>query len=102
MENNDKDHKESNVETAPTKLFVQWIQYLRELHKSCIKGMVLKELKKDDICAYLRHLPIKGVNEGWPEQIYTISDIIIHELYTYSKEMDYIPRDMDFKDFVKI
>ena len=57
---------------------------------------------KEVVSAYIRHIPIEGINDGWPNEIYKITKKMIYELYNYSKEMGYILEDMPIEEFANL
>lgn len=59
-----------------------------------------KELSKTKVHAYLRHIPIRGIDEGWPDEIYVLTDSCLQKLYEYSKEKGFIPVDYPYEDFL--
>lgn len=62
-----------------------------------------KTLDKEGVRCYIRHLPIKGDPnyDGWGEEVLSISDKCLHELWKYSKEMCYIDKSAPYEVFVK-
>lgn len=60
-----------------------------------------ESLDESGIHAYLRHIPIRGIHNGWPKEIYELSDPCIHALYEYSKDKGFIPQEYTLEDFLK-
>ena len=57
-------------------------------------------LSSSGVHAYLRHIPKRGIEEGWPEEIYALTDPCLRKLYEYSKAKGFIPDDYTYDDFL--
>lgn len=80
----------------------EWIYYWE--YSTCIPAynkMSNKTLDYSGVHSYLRHLPIRGYNHGWPEEIYELTDQCIYALYDYSKTNGFIYKNCSFEDFLK-
>lgn len=58
-----------------------------------------KELNSNSIHAFIRHIPIRGYDESTDNAL-RISDDCLKQLYEYSKEMNFIPKDYSYDDFI--
>lgn len=78
-------------------------EYFQFVRSGASEGIKNKMLSKDSVRGYIRHLPIKGCPEfdAWGEEILDISDKCLHELYEYSKAIEYIDKDFLYEKFVK-
>lgn len=77
-----------------------WIKYLHELHSSYQEELKSNSISKKTVHEYICHLPKRKINVGWPEEIYKASEQILNELFIYSKEMDFIPKEMNYDEFL--
>lgn len=64
------------------------------------EGMRNHTLTQACVHGYLWHLPIRGCVEGWPEEVYTLTDPCVQELYEYSKAEGFIPKSYNIEDFL--
>ena len=78
----------------------EYFQFVSDGASEEIKNKILS---KDGVRCYIRHLPIKGEPgfDGWGEEVLDISDMCLHELYEYSKEMEYIDKYFPYEKFVR-
>ena len=79
------------------------VGYFQSVSNSALEEIKNKSLIKDDVRCYISHLPIKGCPEydAWGEEVLNISDKCLHELYEYSKEMEYIDKYFPYEKFVR-
>ena len=84
----------------PTDPYTQlYEKYIEENCNEAIRQLKSKELNLISIHAYIRHIPIRGFNES-TEHALRISEGCLKQLYEYSKEMNYIPKDYSYEDFI--
>ena len=57
-------------------------------------------LTQQGVHAYLCHIPIEGVHDGWPKEIYELATNCAKMLYEYSKTKGFIPNDYSYEDFL--
>jgi hypothetical protein len=76
------------------------IEYFNTICQDANEQMDIKSLNKDGIKNYITHLPIKGENDGWPEEVYTIASNCLAKLYKYAIEMGYIKYNFLYKKFL--
>lgn len=50
---------------------------------------------------YIRHLPVRRINDGYSDRIYEESMQCIKRLWNYSKEMSYIDQSISFETFIE-
>ena len=84
------------------KLINDWGSYLDKMRSSYLGDLAKKSLSKESVCAYIRHIPIEDIHDGWPNEVYKKTEIMIIELYEYSKEMGYIPENMSLEGFIRL
>jgi hypothetical protein len=84
----------------------RFLSYLRDLYEGGKQEMDNKSLSFIVVKAYINHIPrkqlIQKTDDDWDDEIYKLSHMFLLMLYEYSKEMDYISRDMAFEDFVEL
>ena len=80
----------------------EWICFWKKYSiDGAYEDMNSKELSQEGVHAYLRHIPIRGYNGDWPEEIYSLTESCVQKLYEYSKERKFIQEDFTFEDFLK-
>lgn len=74
-------------------------QYIEDNCNEAIRRIKSKKLNSAGVHAFIRHIPIRGFNES-TENALKISDDCLKQLYEYSKEMNFIPKDYRYEDFI--
>lgn len=64
-----------------------------------------KEIHEDSldmtaIRAYVRHVPVRGISEGWPDWFYEMTDKWLYKVYEYSKQKGYIKDNDGYEVFL--
>ena len=57
-------------------------------------------LTQTGVRSYLRHIPIRGVNEGWPKEMYILTDSCVRKLYEYSQKQGFISENCTLSEFL--
>ena len=76
------------------------IEYFNTICQDANEQMDIKSLDKDGIKNYITHLPIKGKNDGWSEEVYAIASNCLAKLYKYAIEMGYIKHTLLYEKFL--
>lgn len=84
----------SNLVTQST------LDYFHSLVKDVKEKIQNNDLCKRDVCSYLRHLPKKGVEEGWPNEVYNMTEEATTLLYNYSLQHNFIEDTTSFEEFL--
>ena len=80
-----------------TQFYEQYIEYNCN---EAIRRVKSKELNSAGVHAFIRHhIPIRGFNESTVHAL-RISEDCLKQLYEYSKEMNFIPKDYSYDDFI--
>lgn len=79
--------------------FNSFYEYLCDGYNMASLEMEEKTLTYDNVWAWINHIP-KSNNTGWSSEIYALSDKFLHELYTYSLDMGFIPSNFSFELFI--
>ena len=59
------------------KLINDWGSYLDKMRSSYLGDLAKKSLSKESVCAYIRHIPIEDIHDGWPKEVYKKTKIMI-------------------------
>ena len=77
------------------------LHYLEDLVSSIKESIEKGSMDKTAIISYMRHFPKRGVEEGWPEEVYAISDECVKLLLDYSKQYSFFAKDVSYGMFIK-
>lgn len=83
-------------------LSIAALQQIEDDCKVAIKSINDRSLDWYGILGYLRHLPIKGKSNGWPNRIYQKSNKCLSQLYQYALKQGYIEKETTFEEFIEI
>ena len=75
-----------------------WKDYIINSTFEKIKNQTLSET---GVHSCLRHIPIRGYADGYPEELYILTDSCIKELLEYSKAKDFVSKDCTVENFLK-
>lgn len=74
--------------------------YFKEMHSSIKASIEENSLDRKAIYNYVMHIPFKGIQEGWPEEIYSAGLLLLEDLYNYSKEKGYVNGNLFLEEFI--
>lgn len=75
-------------------------KYIMSIVSDAYKCMDERTLSMPGIQGYIRHLPIIGITEGYPQEIYVNTAKCIIALWKYAKCMNFISPNTTFLDFM--
>lgn len=78
------------------------LNYFKDIKVSILESIKKDSLSKYVIKGYLKHLPIKGIHNGWSEDIYMLSEECLNLLFEYSRNKKYIERDTSYEEFINL
>ena len=76
------------------------IEYFNTICQDANEQMDIKALDKDGIKNYITHLPTKGENDGWSEEVHMVASNCLAKLYKYAIEMGYIKHAFPYEKFL--
>lgn len=74
---------------------------IEDLINDAYEAMSHHELSFYGVQGYIRHLPIKGLNDGYPKDLYTKVIKCLLQMWQYSIDMGYIDKDKSFMSFLE-
>ena len=89
-----------NDNYVKAKVSHDWIPYLNRMRESYQNKIRTRTLTADGVKAYIKHIPINNIHEGWPAEVYNYSEMMIEELYDYCIVMEFIPETLSRQDWV--
>ena len=75
-------------------------KYFRDNVEASYKEMLDGSLDMRGIKSYVQHIPIRDINEGWPDWFYVMTDRWLYKVYEYLKHKGYIKEDDSYEVFL--
>ena len=79
----------------------RWVDKFKKMESEARKEVRYREMNQFRIYLYLKGIPRRGVDQGWPDAVYETAESFVRFLYEHSKEAGYINADSSIDDFLQ-
>ena len=77
-------------------------KYFKDNCEVSYKEMQEGRLDMIGIKSYVRHTPVRSLNEGWPDWFYEMTDKLLYKVYEYSEQRGYIQKGSSLEEFLQM